>query len=122
MRISGIGSGWLVLVFTFLAVSCGDNITDTGTDLPENRGSVLQQQVDVEFYTEIAWSPDGNEIYFESPGATASLFAATLSGGAPRRRMVIVRCDDREHLILLGPGGDIVVGEQAAKEDVGSET
>jgi hypothetical protein len=32
--------------------------------------------------------------------------------------MVIVRCDDREHLILLGPGGDIVVGEQAAKEDV----
>jgi flagellar protein FliO/FliZ len=40
----------------------------------------------------------------------------------PRRRMVIVRCDDREHLILLGPGGDIVVGQQAAKEDVGSET
>jgi len=36
----------------------------------------------------------------------------------PRRRMVIVRCDDREHLILLGPGGDIVVGEQAAKEEV----
>jgi flagellar protein FliO/FliZ len=35
----------------------------------------------------------------------------------PRRRMVIVRCDDREHLILLGPGGDIVVGEQAAKEE-----
>ena len=35
----------------------------------------------------------------------------------PRRRMVIVRCDEREHLILLGPGGDIVVGEQAAKAD-----
>lgn len=35
----------------------------------------------------------------------------------PRRRLVIVRCDDREHLILLGPGGDIVVGEQAAKEE-----
>jgi flagellar protein FliO/FliZ len=35
----------------------------------------------------------------------------------PRRRMVIVRCDDREHLLLLGPGGDIVVGEQAAKEE-----
>lgn len=42
----------------------------------------------------------------------------------PRRRMVIVRCDDREHLLLLGPGGDIVVAEQAAKQDpvVGSET
>ena len=42
----------------------------------------------------------------------------------PRRRMVIVRCDDREHLILLGPGGDIVVAEQAAKDEptVGSET
>lgn len=35
----------------------------------------------------------------------------------PRRRMVLVRCDDREHLILLGPGGDIVVADQAAKED-----
>ena len=35
----------------------------------------------------------------------------------PRRRMVIVRCDDREHLILLSPAGDIVVGEQAAKEE-----
>lgn len=42
----------------------------------------------------------------------------------PRRRMVIVRCDDREHLILLGPSGDVVVAEQAAKETpvVGSET
>ena len=39
----------------------------------------------------------------------------------PRRRMVIVRCDDREHLILLGPGGDIVVGEQAAKEEPTTE-
>jgi len=36
----------------------------------------------------------------------------------PRRRMVIVRCDDREHLLLLGPGGDIVVGDMAAKEQV----
>jgi flagellar protein FliO/FliZ len=34
----------------------------------------------------------------------------------PRRRMVIVRCDEREHLILCGPGGDVVVGEMAAKE------
>jgi hypothetical protein len=105
MRISGIGSGWLVLVFTFLAVSCGDNITDTGTDLPENRGSVLQQQVDVEFYTEIAWSPDGNEIYFESPGATASLFAATLSGGAPRQ---LDTGRDAYFDITASPAGDAV--------------
>lgn len=39
----------------------------------------------------------------------------------PRRRMVIVRCDDREHLILLGPGGDIVVGDQAAKPEISTE-
>jgi flagellar protein FliO/FliZ len=39
----------------------------------------------------------------------------------PRRRLVIVRCDEREHLILLGPGGDIVVGEQAARADVQTE-
>ena len=36
----------------------------------------------------------------------------------PRRRMVIVRCDDREHLILLGPAGDVVVSDMAAKEEV----
>jgi len=34
----------------------------------------------------------------------------------PRRRLVVVRCDEREHLILLGPGGDIVVGEMAAAQ------
>lgn len=26
-----------------------------------------------------------------------------------RRRLVLVRCDKREHLLLLGPGGDQVV-------------
>jgi flagellar protein FliO/FliZ len=42
----------------------------------------------------------------------------------PRRRLVIVRCDGREHLILCGPGGDVVVSEMAAKETppAGSET
>lgn len=35
----------------------------------------------------------------------------------PRRRMVIVRCDDREHVILLSPAGDVVVSEQAAKPE-----
>jgi flagellar protein FliO/FliZ len=42
----------------------------------------------------------------------------------PRRRLVIVRCDEREHLILCGPGGDVVVSEMAAKQatPAGSET
>jgi flagellar protein FliO/FliZ len=42
----------------------------------------------------------------------------------PRRRLVIVRCDEREHLILCGPGGDVVVSEMAAKQTApaGSET
>jgi flagellar protein FliO/FliZ len=40
----------------------------------------------------------------------------------PRRRMVVVRCDDREHLILLGPGGDIVVDDMAAKEPPAAES
>ncbi len=40
----------------------------------------------------------------------------------PRRRLVIVRCDGREHLILLGPGGDIVVSETAAAEPAESPT
>ena len=34
----------------------------------------------------------------------------------PRRRMVIVRVDDREHVLLLGPGGDVVVADMAAQE------
>jgi flagellar protein FliO/FliZ len=29
----------------------------------------------------------------------------------PRRRLVIVRCDGREHLLLLSPAGDVVVSE-----------
>lgn len=39
-----------------------------------------------------------------------------------RRRMVIVRVDEREHVLLLGPGGDIVVGDMAAKEPPAGET
>jgi flagellar protein FliO/FliZ len=38
----------------------------------------------------------------------------------PRRRLVIVRCDGREHLLLLSPAGDVVVSEiaaMAAKEE-----
>lgn len=33
-----------------------------------------------------------------------------------RRRMVIVRVDDREHVMLLGPAGDVLVTDMAAKE------
>lgn len=40
----------------------------------------------------------------------------------PRRRLVIVRCDDREHVLLLGPAGDVVVSEQAAKEPSAEST
>ena len=32
----------------------------------------------------------------------------------PRRRLVIVRCDQREHLLLLSPGHDVVVSEWPA--------
>lgn len=40
----------------------------------------------------------------------------------PRRRMIIVRVDDREHVLLLGPGGDVVVSDMAAKETPAVET
>ena len=33
----------------------------------------------------------------------------------PRRRLVIVRCDGREQLMLLSPAGDVVVGETQAE-------
>ncbi len=39
----------------------------------------------------------------------------------PRRRLVIVRCDEREHVLLLGPGGDIVVSDMAAKAQASTE-
>lgn len=34
----------------------------------------------------------------------------------PRRRLVIVACDGREHLMLLSPAGDCVVAAVEAKE------
>jgi len=40
----------------------------------------------------------------------------------PRRRLVIVRCDEREHVLLLGPGGDIVVSDMAAKSQASTES
>ncbi len=39
-----------------------------------------------------------------------------------RRRMVIVRVDNREHVLLLGAANDVVVGEMAAKEPPAGET
>ncbi|WP_323795932.1 flagellar biosynthetic protein FliO [Nisaea sp.] len=27
----------------------------------------------------------------------------------PRRRVMLVRCDDREHLLLLGPNNDLII-------------
>ncbi|MGE0597707.1 MAG: flagellar biosynthetic protein FliO [Hyphomonadaceae bacterium] len=39
----------------------------------------------------------------------------------PRRRLVVVRFDDRDHVLLLSPAGDRVVAEGAAK-DVPAET
>ncbi|MBL8537970.1 MAG: FliO/MopB family protein [Hyphomonadaceae bacterium] len=38
----------------------------------------------------------------------------------PRRRLLVVRWDEREHLILLSPGSDIVVSEAAAKTETPS--
>jgi flagellar protein FliO/FliZ len=35
----------------------------------------------------------------------------------PRRRLVIVRCDGRDRVLLLSPAGDIVVGETATAEE-----
>jgi flagellar protein FliO/FliZ len=35
----------------------------------------------------------------------------------PRRRLVIVRCDRREHLLLLSPAGDQVVAAMDAIEE-----
>jgi flagellar protein FliO/FliZ len=39
----------------------------------------------------------------------------------PRRRLVIVRVDEREHVLLLGPGGDVVVADMAAKDAAAGE-
>ncbi len=35
----------------------------------------------------------------------------------PRRRLVIVRCDGKEHLLLLSATGDVIVSEFAAVEE-----
>lgn len=55
------------------------------------------------------------------PGPKRMRIAETLMLD-PRRRMVIVRVDDREHVLLLGPTGDVVVGGMAAKDPPAGET
>lgn len=35
----------------------------------------------------------------------------------PRRRLVIVRCDGKDRLLLLSPGGDLVIGETTAVQE-----
>lgn len=34
----------------------------------------------------------------------------------PKRRLVLVKCDEKEHLLLLGPSGDLLVESQPFKE------
>lgn len=38
----------------------------------------------------------------------------------PRRRLVIVACDGREHVLLLSPAGDLVVARVDAKAEAGT--
>jgi len=40
----------------------------------------------------------------------------------PRRRLVIVRCDNAEHLLLLGAGEDVVVAANLAQAPAGLQT
>jgi flagellar protein FliO/FliZ len=35
----------------------------------------------------------------------------------PRRKLLLVRCDDREHLLLVGPGGDRKLDTAPAKQE-----
>lgn len=51
-----------------------------------------------------------------APGALRRLKITETLMIDPRRRLVLVRLDGREHLLLLGPGGDIVVSDTEAKE------
>ncbi len=37
----------------------------------------------------------------------------------PRRRLVVVRFDEREHLLLLSPAGDRAISEVAVKNEPG---
>lgn len=36
----------------------------------------------------------------------------------PKRRLAIIRCDDREHLIILGPNGETVIDQNIPENPV----
>lgn len=40
----------------------------------------------------------------------------------PRRRLLLVRFEDREHLLLLSPAGDVLLANVAAKPEEASPT
>lgn len=64
----------------------------------------------------VAWGARKLGMLQAGPAAPRRLKIAESLMIDPRRRLVVVRCDEREHLLLLGPAGDIVVSEVAALE------
>ncbi len=70
-----------------LASCSGSDITDnTGDTIPENRGTLVQTDgAAVAYLSELAWSADGSELYFEvTASGQGRLMASPLSGGSPR--------------------------------------
>ena len=68
-----------------IAACSTDSIVETGTGLPENRGTEIAPGVTVERLTELAWSADGSEVYFQSAeSGGARLYAVSRNGGTPR--------------------------------------
>ncbi len=75
----------LLPVCIAVLTACGGSITETGTGLPENRGTEIVPGVQIERFTELAWSANGAEIYFQTAGTGgARLYAVPVGGGTPR--------------------------------------
>lgn len=49
------------------------------------------------------------------PNASGRLSVTGQISLDPRRRVLLVRCDEREHLLLLGPNNDLVIDSSAGK-------
>jgi len=62
----------------------------------------------------VAWGARRLGMLQAGPNTPKRLHIAETLMIDPRRRLVIVRCDGREHLILLGATSDVVVTELAA--------
>jgi dipeptidyl aminopeptidase/acylaminoacyl peptidase len=60
-------------------------ITDPGTELPEDRGTEIQTGVGVAPTTQLAWSADGTELYFQTSEAQPRLMAVPVTGGTARQ-------------------------------------